>query len=101
MTRGPYVAPAPIGEVPDGWSVLPIGDVDGLAHAVVFNRRLHDLCQTDRPFTPNIVTAIEQRGWQHAATNDNGTQFWLRDRAAVTIDRILRARRADLGRSLL
>ena len=101
MMRGPYTAPAPVADVPNGWSVLPIGEVDGLAHAAVFDRRLHDLCETDRPFTPNVVAAIEQRGWQHAATNDKGTQIWMRDRAAVTIGRILSARRADLGRSLV
>ena len=100
MTRGPYVSPAPVADPPEGWSVLPIGTVDGVARAAVFNRRLHDICQTDRPFSPNVVDAIEQRGWQPAATTDDGTQIWVRDRAAWTISRIVRLRRATSGRSL-
>jgi hypothetical protein len=99
MTRGPYVAPAPVVDAPEGWRVLPIGDIHGLAHAAVFHRRLHDICQTDRPFSAPVVDAIEQRGWHRAATTDDGTQVWLRERAARCLSARRKCPRAG-GRSL-
>ena len=100
MRRSPYITAAPVTDAPPGWSVLPIGDVNGSAHAAVFDRRVHDICQTPHPFSVTVTAAIEQRGWFQAATADDGTQFWLRDRAAVAARTIVRARRVDRGRTL-
>jgi hypothetical protein len=100
VRRGPYVAAAPVADAPQGWSILPVGTIGGVAHAAVFDRRVHDVCQTDRPFPAAVVDAIQTRGWQHAITSDAGTQIWFRDRAAFTVARILAIRRAACGRTV-